>query len=316
MSIYTNSAASDVNGDGRSDIIWWNVGARYMSVWLSDPNYSTIKFIPNALTFGSPSGFNSIFYNFDLNGDGKSDLYTQLDNTHVGVYTSKGTDFFGNPFIVDGYPRYGDFNGDGLMDLIYGSTNSIPDSRVSFFDGQNFGPQQPANLGSTYVDAFGDFNGDGKTDVILREFGEYYSNEIKTITVRQSTSNSIAAFADPVFVDNTVSAQWLISGVADFTGDGRDDLLFRNRSDGTVSVWQSTGDGFNKNTYVMPTDTSFELNQVGDFNGDGKADLLWYRRQSGLYTTWESNGDGFDQNTSTWYIKDHNNWSTIPSAPL
>ena len=40
-----------------------------------------------------------------------------------------------------------------------------------------------------------------------------------------------------------VDTVWLVSGVGDFNGDGRDDVLWRNEDNGIVSAWVGREDG-------------------------------------------------------------------------
>ena len=89
-----------------------------------------------------------------------------------------------------------------------------------------------------------------------------------------------------------VDTTWHVAATADFNGDGKEDILFRNDS-GVFTEWQSTGAGFTQNVYVNGgVDNSWRLQGAFDFNDDGKADLLW-RNDNGTLTIWQSTGNGF-----------------------
>ena len=88
--------------------------------------------------------------------------------------------------------------------------------------------------------------------------------------------------------------------VADFNGDGRDDLAWR-ASDGAFSTWTIDLGGpapaVDRDVFVESgVDLSWAIGAIADFNGDGKSDLLW-RHDGGLFSLWRSTGEGFAANT-------------------
>ncbi len=81
--------------------------------------------------------------------------------------------------------------------------------------------------------------------------------------------------------------------IADFNGDGKDDLLFRNTSDGFVGWWYLDGvqigtaspkilNGFG----VPDPGPGFELLGAGDFDNDQFADVLWRETATGNIILW------------------------------
>ncbi len=107
-----------------------------------------------------------------------------------------------------------------------------------------------------------------------------------------------------------VATSWHVAGVADFNGDGRDDILWRNDS-GAMTNWLGTASGGytdNSANASVTIGTAWQIAGTGDFNGDGRDDILW-RNTDGSLTDWlgQANGSLADDAGSTsvatsWHI--------------
>jgi len=78
---------------------------------------------------------------------------------------------------------------------------------------------------------------------------------------------------------------------ADFNGDGKSDLVWRNTQTGDNLVWFM--DGANQiSTGALPSfpDLNWRLAVVADVNGDGKPDLLWRNYATGENVVWYMDG--------------------------
>jgi hypothetical protein len=79
----------------------------------------------------------------------------------------------------------------------------------------------------------------------------------------------------------------------DFNNDGRDDVLWRNRSSFDITTWFSGPDGrFIANdagTYALPG--NWFVADTGDYNGDGLGDIL-FTSNTGRITNWLGTGGG------------------------
>jgi hypothetical protein len=84
------------------------------------------------------------------------------------------------------------------------------------------------------------------------------------------------------------AGNWSVSHTADFNGDGKADILFRN-DDGSVTLWLMNGLSPISQVGLLGADPNWRVTHVGDFNGDGKADLLW-QNTNGAVTLWLMNG--------------------------
>jgi hypothetical protein len=156
----------------------------------------------------------------------------------------------------------GDFNGDGLLDLItvgpldYSILLNTPGNGTPY--PQHHDSVLPTGCGNPFV--LGDFNGDGHLDLVLSGSG-----------VCVLLGNGDGTFGTPAIYDSGILAGVLAAG--DFNGDGKLDLVAANTIAGTISVLLGNGDG----TFQPPVDYSAgpfpEYGVAADFNGDGKLDL-------------------------------------------
>jgi len=133
------------------------------------------------------------------------------------------------------------------------------------------------------VDATSDFNGDGRSDVLWRHEDGTVIHWLAQPDGGFLPNNPGSSYAMPT--------DWTIVGVGDFSGDGRDDVVWRHDS-GVFYEWMGqAGGGFAASaaTYAMPTDWS--VAGTGDFNGDGRDDVVW-RHDSGVFYEWMGQADG------------------------
>ncbi|HEX5264637.1 MAG TPA: VCBS repeat-containing protein, partial [Phenylobacterium sp.] len=87
---------------------------------------------------------------------------------------------------------------------------------------------------------------------------------------------------------------WTVAAVADFDGDGKADILWRNVQTAQTVVWTMNGTTV---TSAGLTDAAapagWSVVGTGDFNGDGKADILWRNDTTHETAIWEMNGAHF-----------------------
>ena len=80
--------------------------------------------------------------------------------------------------------------------------------------------------------------------------------------------------ANSAFLPTIADTNWKIAGVGDLDGDGRADVLLRNRATGQDIGWLMNGLTVSTSAF-LPTiaDTNWGIVGVGDVDGDGKADV-------------------------------------------
>jgi len=129
----------------------------------------------------------------------------------------------------------------------------------------------------------GDFDGDGRADILWRD-GATGQDLIWFMNGGALLPSSGAA--SPL-----ADLNWAIAGVGDFNGDGKADVLWRNRATGENTLWIMNGTTIASSAPLSTVaDLNWAIAGVGDFNGDGKADILWRNRASGENMLWLMNG--------------------------
>ena len=94
----------------------------------------------------------------------------------------------------------------------------------------------------------------------------------------------------------TIGNDWHNQGAADFGGDGRSDVLWRNDS-GQVALWTMDGAQITNNELVATVGDSWHVQGLLDANGDGKSDVL-LRHNSGQVVLWTMDGAQITANQS------------------
>jgi hypothetical protein len=174
----------------------------------------------------------------------------------------------------------GDFNHDGILDLVTINTSSL-----SFYKGlghdQYAAPvNQPIaqNLGQVFA---ADFNGDGKLDLAIAGT-PYQTSGVVTILL----GNGDGTFTQGTNL--TVSGNAASIALADFNGDHKPDIVVSDGVSNMTWVFLGNGDG----TFTLSDSAYYGGNTVvaGDFNADGLQDVVFASQDDvGLFL---GNGQG------------------------
>ena len=221
--------------------------------------------------------------------DNKADVYARKSSNKVGYeLDSKGTSLATRVSLGDwggvNLVRSADLNRDGYQDWIYRTTagavywdhfqlNSARD------DGSWVSTKIFANWKTrTRIIAPGDVTGDYLPDLVSVD-------SAGVLWIYPGKGNG--TFSSPSRVGGGWSQYNTLVGHGDFNGDGKADLLARNKSTGVVYLYKGAGKSgtgaFAARVKVRTWGSYNAFDAVGDFTGDGKADLLIRNASNVLY---------------------------------
>jgi hypothetical protein len=294
-------AVADFNGDGVADLAVTNINDNTATILLGVQGTAGTPFplpqypagtVNGTFAFGTAPG---LLVAGDFNHDGKLDLATANDlSADVSVVLGNGDGTFqpqqryaaitganfGLP--IESTPfALADFNGDGNLDLVTGSTVS---DKISVLLGNPDGTFQPqldfslgngeGQSGSDPHSAFAsgmlvtaDLTGDSRLDLISVNEDSQDVSVLRNIGGGQfQESGRFTVGAGPSAIIQE-----------DFNNDGITDEAVLNSSSGDVSVLIGVGDG----TFLPARDITPAVGlkadsmAAGDFNGDGRIDLAF-----------------------------------------
>ena len=293
-----------------------------------DGNVGDVANLDMTFKFGGTQTIDDRTYDLYVGGGG-----SVLIDSHISINLGfnlghiDGSTGFGieNDTISFGFSRYmdtGDFNGDGLDDVIMSGHYNGPAS-ILYGKGSGLGPavsidtlansggavfSGTSELGNQTVSNAGDFNGDGIDDFLISGTGSGPSNPSVAYLLFGN-----AVLGGDIDLGSLSSAQGLkITGVAgdrlgswvssagDVNGDGYDDVIVgapfaASGSGAAYVVFGHAGPGADVSTTSLDGSNGFSLksgnrffvgsvvSEAGDFNGDGYADLLVSTSSGGLY---------------------------------
>jgi RHS repeat-associated protein len=232
----------DFNGDTITDIIYYVTPYKWaVRLGVGNGTFGN-PVVTDQNVSGISSYFSTVYSLVDVNGDGLTDIlhYGALNSYQWVVRLSNGNGNFGGPIVtnqnvgnvsiyqVDEY-QSGDFNGDGVSDLIYYVSPYKWAIRLGIGDGTFGAPvvsdQNVGGVSSYFSTVYylGDFNGDGLTDII--HYGALNSYQW---IVRLSKGDG--TFESPIVKAQNVAGVSIYDvgdyEFGDFNGDGITDLIY------------------------------------------------------------------------------------------
>ncbi|MDR9417272.1 MAG: FG-GAP-like repeat-containing protein, partial [Gracilimonas sp.] len=192
--------------------------------------------------------------------------------------------------------KTGDFDLDGIIDIVYGSE---VDGTVSWFKGNGDGTFGDATLISGSVPnarslAIADIDNDGDLDIIAGAFG---SNQIIVFENFEGTGFSSGN------VESSTAAGVFTLDTGDFNNDGFVDIVAGEFNSGTIATLLNNGNGtFGSKNSLGGSATNVTSVQAVDLDSDGDLDILSASPGDNKVAWYENNGVGnfsFQQVIST-----------------
>jgi peptidyl-Asp metalloendopeptidase len=265
-------ARSDINNDGRSDILW-TMGSQ-VAYWVM--NGAAMQ---SSVYAGDATPGFTLMTTGDFNGDGAGDFVFSNGST-LRFLLNNGN---GTGFLMSSAPAGGswkpfsavDMNGDGRSDLVwrFGSQVSYWQMNGSTIEQSVYAGDASPGFSAMCV---ADFNGDGKGDFV------FSNGSLLRVWINNGNGTSFTSFT------YAAGGEWKPFTAGDVNGDGKDDLIWRYGSQ--VSFWAMNGGTVLSSTYVGDATPGFRVVTLSDFSGDGAGDFVF--SNGSTLKIWINNGNG------------------------
>ena len=286
-----NVAISDLNGDGKSDIVATNYSK--FQVLQNSRKERSISF-RNPVTYVTGSGEIYTPCLGDFDGDGKPDLaVVNSKNNSLSVLKNISildTIKFASPLDFEtGYKPWGmaigDLDGDEKLDIVISNFESNTVSlyiNTSSINQISFNSKLDLRVGNEpRCVALGDLNGDGKPDIVTVNA---ISNSISVL--ENKCANGMLSFGR---IDYPTGSFPQYVSINDYDGDGKPDLAIANYSSKSVSILRNrigeeiinmcNGKSFSLASSIAGTSFQWQINK-----GEGFVNLIENTTFSGSST--------------------------------
>lgn len=302
----------DVNGDGKTDVLWFNPNTGGVKCWFINAGR-----LVTGMTYPTVSlsnGYLPIAVE-DFNDDGRADLL--LRNVYTGairgwLLNDDGTMISGSSVNFGtlapnsdnaGWTLLGvkDLNCDGCADLLWYNTNTgyvaswlLNGDGISYM--LNYPNYPPVNLGGGWVPiGLEDLNGDGFPDLIQRNI---YDGKIIGWLLNGLGYMRSVSFGQ--LSPTSQNAGWTPVALTDLSGDDCADLLWYNTVTGELKAWLLNGNGYSSSvSYAsLKAQGGWIPLAFDDFDGDGITDVFWRNAYTNATKTWLLGSVGILNNLS------------------
>jgi VCBS repeat protein/FG-GAP repeat protein len=296
-----SAAIADFNGDGRKDLAIANRTDQTVSVFLQDltgnfPSRSNqLLGTGEAPEAGSFSQNPRLLAAGDLDGDGRADLaMASRASTRLSIFLQRPEGQMGKrpggeePAVSDQKLAAGigpssvsiaDVNGDGQNDVVLSVDDTAsPGARVFYQESPGaFSGAKVVGAGAPPASVVvGDVDGDGLLDLLMTI--KKPSEDGKLLVFHQMGQAGTHRGVIPAEADEVIPVGNDLPGliqVADFDGDGRQDVLVANRVLNSVRLFLQKGEcGLDEPQLLQHEQSPSTDIAVLDVDGDGRKDFL------------------------------------------
>ncbi len=260
-------------------------------------------------------------------GDNKGEPNEQFTVTLSNPTLTDATiaDGTGVGTIVDDDAAKGDFNGDGLPDLVFRSNLNGTINKVWFMDGvtrtaeANITPN--ASSAAWLIRGVHDFDSaaspgsgpDNKNDLV------FWNQTTGAVEFWLMDGTNRPGATVPLTGATPLALNWDLSATADFDHDAKPEIVWRNFSSQLIVIWKMNGTVKVGNITPSPNlavNSNWIIVAAADYNNDGNTDFLWYNFTSGRIVTWYMNASvvRISGQFTTPDAAGNNNWKVVASS--